>query len=216
MSGPKRNPDNLNTFGVVVVGISAAAMVYVAITALQAFYMNDSSEIQTMADYGGQDVTAKGHKSDELQHITRSPSQVATQPTPMGDNAAPAPTYQIDIGDAMKLVVASAKSDPTHLIPSLPSATKATIEPVFGRPKPLGAAAPAAPTTAPAAPAGAGSAAAAPAAGSAGDTANLAAPSSTAAPGVAGGSGPGVSPGAATTPGAGAAAATGSAGGHAP
>ena len=56
MSGPKRNPDKLNTIGVVVVGICGAVMVYVTIVALQAFYINDTSEIQTMADYGGQDT----------------------------------------------------------------------------------------------------------------------------------------------------------------
>ena len=46
MSGPKRNPDKLNTIGVVVVGICGAVLVYVTIVALQAFYMNDTSETQ--------------------------------------------------------------------------------------------------------------------------------------------------------------------------
>ncbi|MFT3693526.1 MAG: hypothetical protein QM831_10335 [Kofleriaceae bacterium] len=67
--GPKRNPDSLNTIGVVVVGICGAVMVYVTITALQAFYMNDTSEVQTMADYGGQDTTAKSHKAAEMDHL---------------------------------------------------------------------------------------------------------------------------------------------------
>jgi hypothetical protein len=69
MSGPKRNPDSINTIGIVVVGICGAVMVYVSITALQAFYMNDSSEIQTMADYGGQDTVAKSHKADEMRKL---------------------------------------------------------------------------------------------------------------------------------------------------
>src|SRR5664279_219714 len=69
MSGAKRNPDSINTIGVVVVGICGAVMVYVSITALQAFYMNDSSEIQTMADYGGQDTVAKSHKAEEMRNI---------------------------------------------------------------------------------------------------------------------------------------------------
>ena len=42
MSGPKRNPDRLNTIGVVVVGICGAVLVYVTIVALQAFYVNDT------------------------------------------------------------------------------------------------------------------------------------------------------------------------------
>ena len=70
MSGPKRNPDKLNTIGIVVVGICGAVLVYVTIVALQAFYMNDTSEVQTMADYGGQDTVAKVHKADEMRNIT--------------------------------------------------------------------------------------------------------------------------------------------------
>jgi hypothetical protein len=149
MSGPKRNPDKLNTIGIVVVGICGAVLVYVTIVALQAFYMNDTSAVETMADYGGQDLTAKGHKADELRNIAE-----------VGKNAGGG--YHIKIDDAMKLVERDAKDHPDHLVPALPSATKPTIEPVFGRPKTLGGA-PAAPEAG--AGSGAGSAAA-PAAGS--------------------------------------------------
>lgn len=151
--GPKRNPDSLNTFGVVVVGISAAVMVYVAITALQAFYMSDTSELQTMQDYGGQDTTAKSHKADEMQNITVTTSNPVT---PGGTQ-----TFHIKIDHAMQLIADEAAKpgfDPSHMIPALPPQTKATIQPIFGRPKPLAAPAPA--PAAPAAPA-AGSAAAA-------------------------------------------------------
>src|SRR5215468_5546719 len=111
MSGPKRNPDRLNTIGVVVVGICGAVLVYVTIVALQAFYMNNTSEIQTMADYGGQDVTAKGHKADEMRNITEA-----------GKNAVgpgQQPTFRIPIDYAMKDVVDEAAKDPSHLIPAL-------------------------------------------------------------------------------------------------
>lgn len=37
MSGPHRNPDKINTIGIVVVGICGAVLVYVSIVALQAF-----------------------------------------------------------------------------------------------------------------------------------------------------------------------------------
>src|SRR3569623_1504606 len=50
------------------------------------------------------------------------------------------------IEDAMQLSVRDAAKDPSHLVPALPPSTKPTIEPAFGRPKPLrGRAAPAAP-----------------------------------------------------------------------
>jgi hypothetical protein len=145
MSGPKRNPDKLNTIGIVVVGICGAVLVYVSIIALQAFYMEDSAGVQTMADYGGMEKPAAGHKADELRNITE-----------VGKNANG--TYHMKIEDAMQLIVRDAAKDPSHLVPALPPSTKPTIEPTYGRPTPLGGGA------APAAPAegsGAGSAAAA-------------------------------------------------------
>jgi hypothetical protein len=148
MSGPKRNPDKLNTIGVVVVGICGAVLVYVSITALQAFYMNDTSTIQTMADYGGQDQTARGKKADELRNIGEA-----------AVNAGGVGTYRMKIEDAMKLVVEDAKKDPTHLGGAkLPPATKETIPPTFGRPTMGGDAAAPAPAAPPPAD-GAGSAA---------------------------------------------------------
>ena len=131
MSGPKRNPDKLNTIGIVVVGICGAVLVYVTIIALQAFYVDDTAEVQTMADYGGQDSTAKGHKAAEMQNIT----ETASNP------AAANQTYRIPIDRAMKLVVEDVKRDPSHLVPALPPSIKPTIEPIFGRPKTLGASA---------------------------------------------------------------------------
>src|SRR5690606_39000856 len=113
MSGPKRNPDKLNTIGVVVVGICGAVLVYVTIAALQAFYMNDTSDVKTMADCGGQDSTAKGKRADELRNITEPAA-----------NAGGAGTYRISIDHAMKLVAEDAKRDPSHVTgKALPPAT---------------------------------------------------------------------------------------------
>jgi hypothetical protein len=145
--GPKRNPDSLNTFGVVVVGICGAVMVYVAITALQAFYMNDTSELQTMQDYGGQDTTAKSHKAAEMENIEIT----ASNPAAAGQQQ----TYHVKVEHAMKLIADEASKpgwDPTHLVPALQPATKPTVQPKFGRPIPL----------APAAAAGSGAGSAAP------------------------------------------------------
>jgi hypothetical protein len=157
MSGPKRNPDKLNTIGVVVVGICGAVLVYVTIVALQAFYVNDTSEIQTMADYGGQDKTAKGHRADETRNITEAGKNAASP----GQEA----TFRIPIDTAMKLVVDDAKKDPSHLVPALPPSTKPSIDPVFGRPKaapPAGGAAPGGAAPGAAAPGAAAPAGAAP------------------------------------------------------
>jgi hypothetical protein len=122
MSGPKRNPDSLNTIGVVVVGICGAVMVYVSITALQAFYMNDTSELQTMQDYGGQDTVAKSHKAGELRNITEP--QIGT------------PSITID--RAMDLVIRDAAKQPSRLVPGIQPdgfVPKRTEKPHPGRPE---------------------------------------------------------------------------------
>ncbi len=137
MSGPKRNPDRLNTIGVVVVGICGAVLVYVTIVALEAFYVNDTSEVQTAADFGDQDVTAKSHKADEMRNITEAGTNGVSPGMPQ--------TYRVKIDHAMELVVEDAKKDPSHLVPLLPPAQKATVLPIFGRAKALPTAAPAAP-----------------------------------------------------------------------
>ena len=180
MSGPKRNPDRLNTIGIVVVGICGAVLVYVTIVALEAFYVNDTSEIQTQADYGGQDVSTKSLRADQLSRI----NEYATNPKPAPPKASEAPkpqTYRIPIDVAMQRVAKEAKTDPSSLVPQVGRSDKSTVLPIFGRPKiippppaaPPPAAPPAAPAPAPApssaapgtsAGSGAGSAAAPPAA----------------------------------------------------
>jgi len=161
MSGPKRNPDSLNTIGIVVVGICGAVLIYVTIVALQAFYMNDTSEIQTMADYGGNDTSARSIKTAQIHNITDVGANAVAAPKP--GETPKTPTYHVNIDDAMKLVVESAKVDPSTLVPTQGRADKATIKPIFGRPQPI-APAPT-PTPTPTDGAGSGSAAPAPAAG---------------------------------------------------
>ncbi|MGE0870959.1 MAG: hypothetical protein AB7P03_20510 [Kofleriaceae bacterium] len=134
--GPKRNPDKLNTVGVVVIGICSAVLVYVAIVALQAFYMDDTSELQTMADYGGNDTTVRDLRAKQrgvIEHYGANPKPADPKP---GEQPKPQ-TYRIPIDLAMKAVVISAKSDPSMLIPSYGKSDKATVQPIFGRPKPL-------------------------------------------------------------------------------
>jgi hypothetical protein len=190
MSGPKRNPDRLNTIGIVVVGICGAVLVYVTIVALEAFYVNDTSEIQTMADYGGQDTNARSLRAEQTNRIGEYGTN-ARPAAPKAGEAAKPQTYRIPIDVAMKLVADGAKTDPAGLIPSQGRSEKSTVLPIFGRPKliPAPAAPPAAAAAAgsAAAPAGAGSGSAG--AGSAGAAVTL--PS---APQVPTGAGSGPSP----------------------
>lgn len=173
MSGPKRNPDRLNTIGIVVVGICGAVLVYVTIVALQAFYVNDTSEIQTMADYGGQDTGARSLRTEQVNRIGEYGTN-AKPAAPKAGEAARPQTYRVPVDVAMKIVVEGAKKDAGQLIPTLGASDKSTVLPVFGRPK-----------LAPAAPAAGGAAAptAGAAAGSAAPAAGAAAPSGTTAGG---------------------------------
>ena len=180
MSGPKRNPDKLNTIGIVVVGICGAVLVYVSIVALQAFYMNDTSEVQTMADYGGNDTSARSIKSAQIHNITDPAKNAAVPGKP--------DTFRINIDDAMRLVVEQAKVDPSTLVPSQGRADKATIKPIFGRPQPMAAPVPP-PAPAPTDGSGSGAPATAPMTPAAGATAGSAAtgvPAPTMAPAGAG------------------------------
>lgn len=152
--GAKRNSDTLNTVGIVVIGLCGSMLVYVSIVLLQAFYVKDSRQVQTMADYGGQDTEFQRGRSDELAKISQC-SNV------MGAAGTDASKHTIRIEDAMQLVVADARKDPSMLVPALGRADQPTIQAKFGRPQPLAAPAP---TDAPApAPAPADGAAPAPA-----------------------------------------------------
>jgi hypothetical protein len=167
MSGPKRNPDKLNTIGVVVVGICGAVLVYVTIVALQAFYVNDTAEVQNTADYGGQDTALKSLRAAQMGTINDyKPNSKPAEPK--AGEAAKSQTYHVPIEVAMKHVVEDAKADPGNLIPAVGRSDKATVLPIFGRPKPIPTAPPAAPASAPA-----GDAAATPAGAAAGSATTL-------------------------------------------
>jgi len=135
MSGPHRTPDKINTIGIVVVGICGSVLVYVSIVALQAFYMDDSSEIQTIQDYGGQDATFKSIRADQLKNL----KSYAPHPAPQPKEGEPSPPqrYMIAIDDAIPLVVQGAKQDPSNLVPAIGPATTPSVLPIFGRPRPL-------------------------------------------------------------------------------
>jgi hypothetical protein len=128
MSGPKRNPDKLNTIGVVVVGICGAVLVYVSIVALQAFYMDDTSEIQMMADYGGQDLTAKNIRAAQMTTLLDK-----AQPNPRAGTSPQ--SYRIRIKKAKELVLEEAKKDPGNLVPIHGRSDKPTVLPIPGRPQ---------------------------------------------------------------------------------
>jgi hypothetical protein len=130
----KRNPDRMNMIGVVVVGICGAVLVYVSIALLQAFYMNDTSDVETNAAYGGQEVGARSLRDAQLLNVNGTPQGGPHH----GD------TFSIPIERAMELVVADAQKDPSALVPSQGKSIVPTVQPIYGRPKQLNQPTPAA------------------------------------------------------------------------
>ena len=130
MSGAKRSADKINTVAIVVIGICSSVLVYVVIVALQAFYMNDTSEIQMMADYGGQDTAHRSLQSEQTHNLNKA------EPNKVAPGAGQ--TFRIPIDHAMKLVVESARADAARpanerglFVPALGPANKATLLPTF-------------------------------------------------------------------------------------
>jgi hypothetical protein len=147
MSGDPRNADKLNTLAIAVIGVCSAALVYVSIVLLQAYYMNDTADVTTMADYGGQDRHYQTVRAEQMNNIS-------TYVNTMGTPDRPEAKHQLPIDRAIELVAADAKKDATNLVPAVGRASKATVMPIFGRPKPLAVPTPApTPTPVPAAPA---------------------------------------------------------------
>ena len=132
MSGPKRNPDKLNTIGIVVVGICGAVLVYVidrrAPGVLHERHARRSRRWPTTAARTRR--RSRAARPTQLRNITE-----------VGKNAAAptsaAATYRDPIDDAMKLsCVDDGEGRSVAPRPGAAAApTKPTIEPVFGRPQ---------------------------------------------------------------------------------
>lgn len=118
-----RTTDKLNIIGIVVVGICGAIMTYVAIVALEAYYMNETSAVER----------TKAHEApNSLRNRIKDLQDINLDGTREGTLA---------IEEAKKLVVADAQRDPSVLIPGKPS-VKPTVEAQYGRPPTLQAPAP--------------------------------------------------------------------------
>jgi hypothetical protein len=181
MEGAKKQEDKLNMIGIVVVGICGAVLVYVSIVLLEAFYVNDTADLNRMADYGGQETQVMSVKAAQRSAIDQDGRNTAAP--------GEAESFRIKIDHAMDLVAKEAAVDPSDLIPVVGPSTKPTIKPAFGRPILLTAPAPA-PTGAGSGSAGAGAgSAAAPASGSGSAAAPAAGSGSAAAPAAGSGSG---------------------------
>ncbi len=125
--GPKKNPDNLNTIGIVTVGGVGAALVYLSIVGLQAFYVDETAIVDEVRHFGDQEKARTSLKSEQVGALT-------TNLTRKGVNADGKPLIAIPIETAKALVVEAARVDPANLVPMIGRSEASTIQPIFGRP----------------------------------------------------------------------------------
>lgn len=130
MEGAKRNPDKLNTIAIVTVGLTGSALVYLSIIAIQAWYLNESSAVDQVAQFGKQGEVRKSLKAEQVGKITEPRIGVELKPSKLQ-------LYTIPIDVAKDLIIRDAKLDPANLVPAIARSEQPTIQPAFGRPKAL-------------------------------------------------------------------------------
>jgi hypothetical protein len=136
MEGTKKNPDQLNTIGIITVGGVGAALVYLSIVGLQAFYVGETSVVDEVRKFGDQGKLRDDLRATQTGHNTDFVRKAPLEPGKPG-------MVTIGIDAAKALVLRDAKVDPSNLIPAVGKSDLSTIQPIFGRPIPLAAPPPA-------------------------------------------------------------------------
>lgn len=138
---PRKAQDRVNAFGVVLIGMVAAVLLWVSVVALQAYYYSTAGELESQRASVG--------KSREVRDL-KAQQRADLQDSKYIDPKKGIVTVPLD--DAMKLVLEDAKKGAPSLVPAIGAHDQPTIPAVSGRP-PDNLATPAAPGGA-AAPAG--------------------------------------------------------------
>jgi hypothetical protein len=124
--GAKKNPDNLNTIGIITVGAVGSALVYLSIVGLQAFYVDETAVVDEVRSFGDQEKVRADLKATQTGNITDFLRK--------GNAADGRPVVSIGIDRAKSLIVADARVDAANLVPMVGRSDKGTIQPIFGRP----------------------------------------------------------------------------------
>jgi hypothetical protein len=124
--GAKKNPDNLNTIGIITVGAVGSALVYLSIVGLQAFYVDETAIVDEVRSFGDQEKVRTSLKAEQTGNITDFLRK--------GNAADGRPVVSIGIDRAKSLIVADARVDAANLVPMVGRSDKGTIQPIFGRP----------------------------------------------------------------------------------
>lgn len=121
---PKKAEDRVNTFGIVMIGIVSAVLLWVSIVALQAYYQSTAGPLEAARDAEGKSAELRALRAGEL---------AALQKTEYAD-AAQGTLRRLPIDLAMKAVVRDAIAGEPSLVPAVGPHDQATVPPVFGKP----------------------------------------------------------------------------------
>ena len=133
---PRKAQDRVNTFGVVLIGLVAAVLLWVSVIALQAYYYSTAGKMEAERGSAGKSREVRDLKAEQRAYL-----QEGKYVDPKKGIVA------IPIDDAMKLVVRDGKAGSPSLVPAIGAHDQPTVPAVSGRPpdnvQPPGGAAPA-------------------------------------------------------------------------
>jgi hypothetical protein len=120
---PRKAQDRVNTFGVVLIGMVAAVLLWVSVVALQAYYYSTNGKLETQRS-----ATGKGREVRDLKAEQRAYLQEGKYVDPKKG------IVTIPIDDAMKLVLRDGKAGAPSLVPAIGAHDQPTVPAVSGRP----------------------------------------------------------------------------------
>jgi hypothetical protein len=123
MSHPKRSSDVVNNFGIVLIGLTSAILLWVSIVALQAYYGSTAGEIEEQRT-----ATDLGREMREL----KAAQAAALQEWKWVDQKKGTVTVSID--HAMAAVVRDARGGAASLVPAVGAHDQPTVPAEPGRP----------------------------------------------------------------------------------
>lgn len=121
---PHKAEDQVNTFGIVMIGVVSAVLLWVSIVALQAYYQSTAGPLEAAREAEG--------KAAELRALTAQ-QRAALQQTEYAD-AAEGSLRRLPIDLAMKAVVRDSLAGAPSLVPAVGPHDTPTVAPVFGKP----------------------------------------------------------------------------------
>src|SRR5687767_10863715 len=120
---PKKAQDRVNTFGVVMIGVVSAVLLWVSVVALQAYYNNTAGAVETERGSSGKSMEVRTLKSKQQEYLLEGKYVDARKGI-----------VTIPIEEAKRLVLRDAKANAASLVPAVGAHDQPTVPAVSGRP----------------------------------------------------------------------------------